>query len=108
MIPVDARPAPLQSIVTQRSGVPLRVRLVIGLLLLAAILVAPLLVTRYSLKRLYAEIEQLQSQNFRASLLLGRVRGAADRVRRADDQIGGLRDSTGLLRSAPQSPRCAG
>ena len=107
MIPVDARPAPLQSIVTQRSGVPLRVRLVIGLLLLAAILVAPLLVTRYSLKRLYAEIEQLQSQNFRASLLLGRVRGAADRVRRADDQIGGLRDSTGApaLRSAVASMR---
>jgi len=105
--PVDARPAGPQSVVAHRAGVPLRVRLVVGLLLLAAILVTPLLVTRYSLGRLFAEIEQLQSQNFRASLLLGRVRAASDQVRRADDQIGGLRDSTGAptLRTAVSTMR---
>lgn len=95
MTPVDARPAPLQSVVAPRAGVPLRVRLVVGLVLLAAILVAPLLVTRASLGRLFEEIEQLQSQNFGASLLLGRLRAASDQVRRADDQSVGLRDSTG-------------
>ena len=107
MTSVDDRPAPPQSVVAQRAGVPLRVRLVVGLLLLAAILVTPLLVTRYSLGRLFAEIEQLQSRNFRASLLLGRVRAASDQVRRADDQIGGLRDSTGAptLRTAVATMR---
>jgi signal transduction histidine kinase len=69
---------------------------------LASILIAPLIVTRLSLRTLFNDIEQLQSQDFRASLLLGRVRAAADQVRRGDDQIGGLRDSTGapILRTA--------
>ena len=86
---------------------PLRVRLVVGLLLLAAILVAPLLLTRNSLDRLFVEIEQLQTQDFRATLLLGRVRAASNQVRRADDQIGGLRDSTGapMLRTAVMTMR---
>lgn len=66
------------------------------MLVLAAILVAPLIVTRFSLKRLFSDIEQLQSQDFRASLLLGRLRATTDLVRRADDQIGGLRDTTGV------------
>ena len=68
-------------------------RLVAGLLIVAAILVAPLVVTRLSLKRLFTDIEQLQSQDFRASLLLGSMRTMADEVRRGDDQMGGLRDS---------------
>jgi signal transduction histidine kinase len=66
------------------------------MLILASILVAPLIVTRYSMKRLFGDIEQLQSQDFRASLLLGRIRATTDLVRRADDQIGGLRDTTGI------------
>jgi signal transduction histidine kinase len=82
--------------------VPLRVRLVVGMLMLASILVAPLLLTRVSLSRLFAEIEQLQSQDFRASLLLGRLRATSDLVRRGDDQIAGLKDSSGapMLRGA--------
>jgi signal transduction histidine kinase len=77
------------------------------MLMVAAILIAPLIVTRYSLKRLLGDMEQLQSQDFRASLLLGRLRGATDRVRRGDDQIGGLRDSTGApaLRASVASLR---
>ncbi len=70
-------------------------RLVAGMLMLAAILVAPLVVTRFSLKRLYSDIEQLQSQDFKASLLLGRLRTTADVIRRADVKISGLRDTTG-------------
>lgn len=65
------------------------------MLVLAAILIAPLVVTRFSLKSLFTDIEQLQSQDFRASLLLGKLRATADVVRRGDDQIGGLRDTTG-------------
>jgi len=86
----------------QRRGVPLRVRLVVGMLMLASILVAPLLLTRHSLSRLFGEIEQLQNQDFRASLLLGRLRATSDLVRRGDDQIAGLQDSSGapMLRSA--------
>jgi signal transduction histidine kinase len=103
--PVFADPKPSLPLVTHRRGVPLRVRLVLGMLMLAAILVAPLVVTRFSLKQLNTTIELLQSENFRASLLLGRVRANADSVRRSDDQIGGLRDSTGApkLRAAVAS-----
>ncbi|MBC7844081.1 MAG: HAMP domain-containing histidine kinase [Gemmatimonadaceae bacterium] len=87
---------------THRRGVPLRARLILGMVVLAAILTAPLILTRYSLKQLISEIEQLQSQDFRASLLLGRLRATSDLVRRGDDQIGGLRDSSGApaLRTA--------
>ncbi len=94
MTPVFANPDPSARPVPHRRGVPLRVRLVVGMLVLAAILVAPLIVTRFSLKRLFNDIEQLQSQDFRASLLLGKLRATTDQVRRADDQIGGLRDTT--------------
>ena len=94
MTPVFARPKPSLELVTHRRGVPLRVRLIAGMVVLAAILTAPLVVTRYALNRLLTDIEQLQSQDFRASLLMGRLRATSDLVRRADDQIGGLRDST--------------
>jgi signal transduction histidine kinase len=92
--PVFTNPIPALSAVTYRRGVPLRVRLVAGMLMLAAILVAPLVVTRFSLKRVNTDIELLQSQNFRASLLLGAIRATADSVRRLDDQSGGLRDTS--------------
>jgi signal transduction histidine kinase len=103
--PVFTRPKPSQLLVTRRGGIPLRVRLVLGMLVLAGILTAPLVVARFSLKRLLSEIEQLQSQDFRASLLLGRLRATSDLVRRGDDQIGGLRDTTGApaVRAAVQS-----
>ena len=102
MSPVFSRPKPTLELVTHRRGVPLRARLILGMVVLAAILTAPLVVTRYSLKNLIREIEQLQSQDFRASLLLGRLRATSDLVRRGDDQIGGLRDSSGApaLRNA--------
>ncbi|MCC7053075.1 MAG: HAMP domain-containing histidine kinase [Gemmatimonadaceae bacterium] len=102
MTPVFREPKPALHLVSHRRGVSLRVRLVAGLLMVAAILVAPLVVTRFSLKRLFTDMEQLQSQDFRASLLLGGMRTMADQVRRGDDQIGGLRDSTGapMLRAA--------
>lgn len=85
----------------------LRIRLVAGMLILASILVAPLLLTRHALSRLFNEIEQLQGQDFRASLLLGRVRATSDLVRRSDDQIAGLQDSSGapMLRSALREMR---
>ena len=66
MSPVFSRPKPTLELVTHRRGVPLRARLILGMVVLAAILTAPLVVTRYSLKNLIREIEQLQSQDFRA------------------------------------------
>lgn len=105
MTPVFTRPKPSLELVTHRRGVPLRVRLIAGMLVLAAILTAPLLLARYSLKRLLVDIEELQSQNFRASLLLGRLRATSNLVRRGDDRVGGTRDSTGApaLRSAVET-----
>ncbi len=102
MTPVFTKPKPSAPRLAHRPGVPLRVRLVVGMLVLAAILIAPLVVTRYSLKVLLADIEQLQSEDFRASLLLGQIRATSDQVRRADDQIVGLHDSSGApaLRNA--------
>ncbi len=102
MTPVFTNPIPSLTLVTYRRGVPLRARLVAGMLMRAAILVAPLVVKRFSLKTLNRDIELLQSENFRASLLLGRLRANADSVRRRDDEIGGLRDSSAApkLRSA--------
>ena len=94
MTPVFSRPKPSLDLLTHRRGVPLRVRLIAGMLMLAAILTAPLVLTRFSLKNLLRDIELLQSQDFRASQLLGRLRATSDRVRRNDDQISGLRDST--------------
>ena len=77
------------------------------MLVLGAILVAPLVITRVGLHHLIIVIEQLQSENFRASLLLGRVRATSDLVRRADDKIVGLHDSTGVpdLHAAAQMLR---
>ncbi len=107
MTPVFASPQPEAPTLKHRRGVPLRVRLVLGMLILASILIAPLIVTRVSLRSLFDEIEQLQSQDFRASLLLGRLRATSDLLRRADDQIAGLQDSSGapMLRSSMRDLR---
>ncbi len=96
MTPVFTREKPPLELVAHRRGVPLRVRLVMGMLVLAAILVAPVVVTRISLRQLFEDIKQLQSQDFQASLLLGRIRANADLVRRADNKIVGLQDTTGV------------
>ena len=77
-------------------GLPLRVRLVLSLGVLGLILTTPLLVARASLTRLYGDIEALQARDFRASLVLGQLRAGADAVRRGDDQVVGLHDSTGV------------
>ena len=93
MSPVFTPPTPAAPRVATRRGVPLRVRLVLGLLMLAAILIAPLMVTRGSLTELFTDLQQLQSQNFGASLLLGRLRASAGEVRQSEKQIGALRDT---------------
>ncbi|MCU0626062.1 MAG: HAMP domain-containing histidine kinase [Gemmatimonadaceae bacterium] len=77
-------------------GLPLRVRLVLSLGALGLILTTPLIVARASLTRLYADIEALQARDFRASLVLGQLRAISDVVKRGDDQVVGLHDSTGV------------
>jgi signal transduction histidine kinase len=96
MSPVYATPIGRPKLNRPVRGVPLRWRLIMGILVLAGILTAPLLVARFALKKLSADIEQLQARDFRASVILGRMRLAADTIRRGDDQLVGLQDSTGV------------
>jgi signal transduction histidine kinase len=96
MSPVYATPIGRPRIARNVRGVPLRWRLILGVVTLAAILTAPLAVARFALRQLSADIEQLQARDLRASVMLGRMRLAADTIRRGDDQIVGLQDSTGV------------
>ncbi len=95
-MPTPPSAVPPPSPRTAGRGLPLRVRLVLSLGVLGLILTTPLLVARASLTRLYADIEALQARDFRASLVLGQLRAGADIVRRGDDQVVGLHDSTGV------------
>lgn len=62
----------------------LRTRLTLGLLTIAVILIVPLLVAARSLDRLHAETENLRDGDFAASLMLGRLRDAANDLRSAE------------------------
>ena len=62
----------------------LRARLTAGLLTIAVILLAPLLVATRSLDRLHDSARELRDGDFAASLLLGRLRDAINDVRSAE------------------------
>jgi signal transduction histidine kinase len=59
----------------------LRARLAIGLLIIAAVLVAPLVVAREAMHDLHTDIRQLRANEFQASLVLGRLRDKLADVR---------------------------
>ena len=59
----------------------LRARLALSLVIIAAVLVVPLLVARNSLERLKTDVRELREVEFKASLVLGRLRDALGDVR---------------------------
>jgi signal transduction histidine kinase len=59
----------------------LRTRLSLSLVVIAAVLVVPLLVARNSLERLKTDVRELDEVEFKASLVLGRLRDALGDVR---------------------------
>ncbi len=59
----------------------LRTRLALSLVVIAAVLVVPLLVARSSIERLKTDVRELREVEFRASLVLGRLRDALGDVR---------------------------
>ncbi len=71
----------------------IRTRLALGLLSIALVLLAPLLIALRSLDRLHNETRDLQRREFAASLLLGRLRSSVDELRRAEDRVAIVRDA---------------
>lgn len=59
----------------------LRARLALGLVIIAAVLVVPLVVARRAIERLHQDVSALREGEFQASLVLGRLRDALAEVR---------------------------
>jgi signal transduction histidine kinase len=70
----------------------LRARLTLGLLTIAVILIAPLLVATRSLGRLHSEAKLLRDRDFTASLLLGRLRDALNDLQTQEMAVLFVRD----------------
>src|ERR1044072_4927466 len=70
----------------------LRSRLTLGLLTIAAILLVPLLFATLSLDRLHGQAKQLRDEDFRASLVLGRLRDALNDLRSSETAVLFVRD----------------
>jgi signal transduction histidine kinase len=66
----------------------LRARLALGLVIIAAVLIVPLLVARSSLERLHDQVRSLREGEFQASLVLGRLRDALGDVRAREIALG--------------------
>lgn len=62
----------------------LRSRLALGLVIIAAVLVVPLVVARASMQRLHGQVRSLREGEFQASLVLGRLRDALGDVRQRE------------------------
>src|SRR5688572_5627965 len=71
-----------------RTAMTLRSRLALGLLIIAAVLVVPLIVARASMQRLHGQVRSLREGEFQASLLLGRLRDALADVRAREVALG--------------------
>ena len=72
----------------------LRSRLALGLVIIAAVLVVPLIVARASLQRLHGQVRSLREGEFQASLVLGRLRDALDDVRERELALGVVTSDT--------------
>jgi signal transduction histidine kinase len=72
----------------------LRARLAVGLLAIAALLVAPLLIAKQSMDNLVVRIEDLSGGEVAASLLLARMRAASSELRQAELALVYAKDST--------------
>ena len=72
----------------------LRSRLALGLFIIAAVLVVPLIVARESMQRLHGQVRSLREGEFQASLLLGRLRDALADVRAREVALGVVKSDT--------------
>src|SRR5215207_5710237 len=76
--------------------VTLRSRLALALVTMAAILVAPLFIAYDSLNSMRSALRGVQEQDLNATLLLARVRTAAEELRQAELQLVYATDSAAL------------
>jgi hypothetical protein len=76
----------------------LRARLAAGMLAIAVVLIIPLLLTLRSLEELHQSALALRNTEFAASLLLGRIRGRTEDLRRAEDALLFVHDSASQIR----------
>ena len=74
----------------------LRTRLALGLLAIATLLVVPLVIARRSLESFDQTMKALRSEEFSASLLLGRMRSEVENLRSAELSLFARVDSTSL------------
>jgi signal transduction histidine kinase len=74
--------------------VTLRARLALGLVIIAAVLVVPLVVARSSMQRLHLQVRSLREGEFQASLILGRLRDALGDVRAREVALGIVKSDT--------------
>ncbi len=72
----------------------LRARLALGLVIIAAVLVVPLVVARTSMQRLHGQVRSLREGEFQASLILGRLRDALGDVRAREVALGVVKSDT--------------
>ena len=72
----------------------LRSRLALGLVIIAAVLVVPLVVARTSMQRLHGQVRSLREGEFLASLILGRLRDALGDVRQREVALGVVKSDT--------------
>ena len=72
----------------------LRARLSLGLVIIAAVLIVPLIVARSSLERLHGQVRSLREGEFQASLVLGRLRDALGDVRAREVALGVVKSDT--------------
>lgn len=66
----------------------LRSRLALGLVIIAAVLIVPLVVARASMQHLQGQVRSLREGEFQASLILGRLRDALADVRAREVALG--------------------
>ena len=76
----------------------LRSRLALALVTMAAILVAPLFIAYNSLNRMQSAVRDVQEQDLNATLLVARIRTAAEELRQAELQMVYAPDATTLPR----------
>jgi signal transduction histidine kinase len=72
----------------------LRSRLALGLVIIAAVLIVPLVVARTSMQRLHGQVRSLREGEFQASLILGRLRDALGDVRDRETALGVVKSDT--------------
>jgi signal transduction histidine kinase len=95
---------------TRRTGSPplyssamtLRARLAAGMLAIAIVLVVPLVLALHSLEALHQSALGLRNTEFAASLLLGRIRGRTENLRRAEDALLIIHDSASQVRMSTE------